>query len=108
MNIRRQSGNLQFEEDVFSKNAEYINKIYHEVLILLKFLQTKPQVKNMNILYYYILYYTLIKKRGEKENINGKEYEIGNDYISLDSFIIPNHKIKVAKNENSDKTFQRN
>ena len=39
-------------ENPFSKNAQCISKIYHEVLLLMKFLQTKPQVKNMNINYY--------------------------------------------------------
>ena len=36
------------DEDHFAKNAQGISKIYHELLLLLKFLQTKPQVKNMN------------------------------------------------------------
>ena len=36
-------------QDPFAKNAQGISKIYHEVLLLMKFLQTKPQVKNMNI-----------------------------------------------------------
>ena len=44
--------NFRFEEDPFSKNAEGIVKIYHDVLMLMKFLQTKPQVKNMKINYY--------------------------------------------------------
>ena len=44
MNIR----NFQFEEDIFSRNAQSISKVYHEVLFLLKFSQTKPQVKNIN------------------------------------------------------------
>ena len=32
MNIRRQNGEFQFEEDPFSKGAQNISKIYHEVL----------------------------------------------------------------------------
>ena len=51
--------NFRFEEDPFSKNAEGIGKVYHEVLMLMKFLQTKPQVKNMNInyiLFFYIIF----------------------------------------------------
>ena len=36
MNIRRKSGIFQFEENLFSKNAESIGKIYHEVLLLKK------------------------------------------------------------------------
>ena len=44
--------NFRFEENPFSKNAEGISKIYHEVSLLMKFSQTKPEVKNMNINYY--------------------------------------------------------
>ena len=35
--------------------------------MLMKFLQTKPQVKSMNI-NYYDLYYTVIKNRIDKKN----------------------------------------
>ena len=52
MNIRRQSGTFQFEEDPCSKNVQGIGKIYHEVLLLMKFLQTKPSVESMNVNYY--------------------------------------------------------
>ena len=61
--------NIRFDEDPFAKNAQGISKIYHEVLLLLKFLQTKPQVKNMNNrmnISYYDLYYTVIKNRDKK------------------------------------------
>ena len=64
MNIK----NFRFEEDPFAKNAQGVSKSYHEVL-LMKFLQTKPQVKNMNI-NYYDLYYTVIKNRDCKETVN--------------------------------------
>ena len=37
------------QQEPFSKKAQSISKIYHEVLLLMKFLQTKPQVKNLNI-----------------------------------------------------------
>ena len=43
--------NVQTREDLLSKSSKGISKIYHEVLLLQKFLQTKPQVKNMNINY---------------------------------------------------------
>ena len=49
--IEMKKRNSQTQEDTFSKNAQGVNKIYHEVLLLMKFLQTKPQVKNMNINY---------------------------------------------------------
>ena len=58
-----------YEEDPFAKDALGINKIHNEVLMLMNFVQTKPQVKNMNI-NYYDLYYTVIKNRYEKEVVN--------------------------------------
>ena len=60
---------FQFEEEVFSKGVQKCGKINHEVIRLMIFLQTKPQVKTMNIIYYY-LYYTVIKNRDEQENQN--------------------------------------
>ena len=38
-----------YQQDLFAKNAQGISKIYLEILLLRKLLQTKPQVKNMNI-----------------------------------------------------------
>ena len=75
--------NFQTQEDPFAKNAQGISKIYHEVLLLMKFLHTKPKVKNMNI-NYYDLYYTVFKVRDENDD---------NDYININDFIIPNHNI---------------
>ena len=49
MNIRRPSGNFQSQEDTFSKNVQDIGKVYHEVLLLMKMVQTKPHFKSMNI-----------------------------------------------------------
>ena len=57
--------NIRLEEDSFSKNSHGISKIYHEVLLLMIFLQTKPQVKNMNN-NFLNLNYTFIKNRNEK------------------------------------------
>ena len=62
MNIRRQSGFFQFEEYPFRKGVQGIGKNYHELLLLLKLLQTKRQVKNMNNNYHDV-YYTVIKKK---------------------------------------------
>ena len=87
--------NIRFDEDPFAKNAQGINKIYQEVLKLMKFLQTKPQVKNMNI-NYYDLYYTVIKNREEKD-IEDNQYE--NDYINFNDFITPNHNISFKPRE---------
>ena len=56
----KKNKNFSFAGDLFAKNVQSISKTYHEVLILMKFLQAKPQVKNMNIKYH-DLYYTVIK-----------------------------------------------
>ena len=65
MNIR----NFKFEEDPFIKDAQGFSKNCREVLWLLKFLQTKPQGKNMNTNYCY-LDYTVIKNRDENEIVD--------------------------------------
>ena len=84
--IEMKNKNFQTQEDPFSKNAEGISRIYHEVLLLMKFLQTKPQVKNMNI-YYYDLYYTVIKTREEDKDIDIQYENDDNDYISLNDIV---------------------
>ena len=66
--IKKQIGNFQLDEDIFSKNVENFSKIYHEKLLLMKFLQTKSQIKSMNIIYY-DLYYTLLKIEKKKKLI---------------------------------------
>ena len=63
---------FQTQEDPLARNAQGISKIYHEVLLIMKFLQTKPQVKNMKI-NYYDLYSTVIKNRNEREIVNDSE-----------------------------------
>ena len=40
---------FQGGQDAFSKSPQGISENYHEVLLLMKFLQTKPSVRNMNI-----------------------------------------------------------
>ena len=40
--------NIRMDEDPFARNAQDNSKIYHEVLVSMKFSQTKPQVKNMS------------------------------------------------------------
>ena len=85
-------------QDPFAKNAQGNSKIYHEVLLLMKFLQTKPEVKNMNI-NFYDLYYTVIKTRVENKNIDN-QYEIDdNDYINFHDFITPNHNISIKPHD---------
>ena len=95
--------NINFQtqdQDTFSKNAQGISKIYHEVLLLMKYLQTKPRVKNMDI-NYYDLYYTVIKTRNEKYN-EKEQNEILNsnesDYINFND-IVANHYIGIKTRE---------
>ena len=45
---RRQSGTFHYEEDIFRKNEERITKLYLEIILFLKILQIKPQVKKIN------------------------------------------------------------
>ena len=73
-----------YQQDPFAKNAPSNSKIYHEILLVMKFLQTKPQIRNMNIIQY-DLYYNFIKTRDDNKDIDN------NDYISFDDFITPNH-----------------
>ena len=56
--------NFRTQEHPFSKNAQGISKSYHEVFLLMKLLQTKPQGFNM-IINYYDLYFTVIRTRDE-------------------------------------------
>ena len=62
MKSRKQSRNFHFEEDVFTKSAQDIAEIMHEVLLSIKFLPTKPQVKRVNT-NYSDLCYTFCKNR---------------------------------------------
>ena len=86
---------IRFDEDPFAKNSQGISKVYHEVLLIMKFLQTKPQVKNMNI-NYYDFFYTVIKNRDAKQGVND-EYE--NEFISLNDVIIPYHYVGIMDRE---------
>ena len=81
--------NFQTQQDPLSRNAQGISKIYHEIKLLMKVLQTKPQIKNMNI-NYYDLYYTVIKVREENKDIDNQYENDENDYIKFND-ILPNH-----------------
>ena len=83
---------------LFSKNAQGISKIYHETLLLMKILQTKPQVKNINI-NYYDLYYTVVKTRDENKDIDNRYENEDNDYIIFNDIIIPNHFVGIKPRE---------
>ena len=89
--------NFQTQEDHFSKNSEGLTRIYHEVLLLMKFPQTKQQVRDMNI-NYNDLYYTVIKTRDENKDIDNQYENDENDYINFHDFITPNHYIAIKKN----------
>ena len=94
MNYKRPGKTFQFEEDLFSINVQSRSKIYHEVLLLFKFLQTKLQIENINIKYYDYCY-TVFKNRDEKEIVDDyfdyEKYE--NDSFHYVKFITPNHYI---------------
>ena len=61
----------------------------------MKFLQTKSQVKNMNI-NYYDLYHTVIKTRDQNRDIDNQN---DNDYFSLNDVIIPNLYVGIKSRE---------
>ena len=85
--------------DPFSKNAKGVAKICHEVLLLMEFLQTKPDVKNMNI-NYYDLYYTVIKTRDENKNVDDQYENDYHDFIDINDYIItPNHYVGIKNHE---------
>ena len=56
----------------------------------MRFLQTKPEVRIMNI-NYYDLYYTVIKNRDDKEIVKNKNGNNENVYINFND--VPNHYI---------------
>ena len=85
-------------QDPSSRNSQGISKIYLEVLLLMKFLQTKQQVKNMNI-NYYDFYNTVIKVRDENKDIDNQYENDDNDYIDINDFTNPNHYVGIKPRE---------
>ena len=65
----------------------------------MKFLQTKPQVENMNN-NYYDLYYTVIKTRDNNKDIDIQYENDYNDYNSLNDVILPNYYVGIKGREN--------
>ena len=61
--------NIRMNEDPLARNDRGIGKTYHEVLLIIKFLQSKPQIRNMNI-NSHDLYYIAIKNRDEKDIVD--------------------------------------
>ena len=62
----------------------------------MKFLKTKPTVKNMNI-NYYDLYYTVIKTRDENRDKDNQYENDEKDFINYEDFITPNHYVGIKK-----------
>ena len=60
MNNGRQIKSFHFEEDPFPKNAGGTGKSFREVLLFMKFLETKPQIKNM--IFFIMIYIILLLK----------------------------------------------
>ena len=89
--IEMKNKNFQTQEDPLAKKAQGISKNYHEVLFLMKFVKTKPEVKNKNI-NYFDLYYTVIKTRDKIKDIDIQYESDENDYINFND-IIANHYI---------------
>ena len=85
------------QQGPFAKNAQGSSKICHEVLLLMKFLQTKPQVKKMNN-NNYDLYYTVIKTRDENKDIDNQYENDENDYFNFND-IAPNHYVGIKPRE---------
>ena len=52
MTYRKQKGIFHLKEDPFAEKSEGISKNYKELLLLLKFLKTKREVKKMNNSFY--------------------------------------------------------
>ena len=86
--MKRKIKTFKVSKILFSKNAQVISKIYHEVFLLMKFLMTKPQVKNMNI-NFYDLYNTIIKTRYENTDIDNQYENDDNDCIDMTAFSVP-------------------
>ena len=63
------------------------------MLLSLKFLQTKPQLNNLNITYNSL--YTVIKNRDEKETVDDHFEDNENDYINYEDFMSPNNSIRI-------------
>ena len=69
---------IEMKNKNFQTQEYPLVKIYHEELKLMKFLQTKSKVENMNI-NYFDLYYTVIKTRDENKDIDNQYENDDND-----------------------------
>ena len=75
------------------KMLKVLVKSIMKYLSLIIFLETKPQVKDMNNKCH-DLYYTVIETRDDIEIVNNNE----NDYIKFIDIIIPNQYVGIKKN----------
>ena len=85
---------FNFEKKPLSKNAQGISKCRHEVLLLMKFLKTKPHIKNMKIKYYG-LFYTVIENKVEKGIVYDECEIFENDCNKFNDIGTPNHFIGI-------------
>ena len=60
----------------------------------MKFLQTIPQIKNMNDKYF-DLYFTVIRIRDENKDVDNQYENDDNDYNNFNDFITPNHYVGI-------------
>ena len=86
--------NIRMDEDPSARKAQGFSKFFNEILLLMKILQTKPQVKNRNF-NFYDLHYTVDRNRGEKEVVDN---QFVNDSNNFNDFITSNHYIGNEKN----------
>ena len=87
----RRSNTFQFKEDPFKEKARGISKNHHEALLLMKFLQTKSQVKSMSKSCH-SLCYTFIKNRNENDDEGLDNFDNNNEPL-YDKIIMPNYDI---------------
>ena len=83
---------------LFLKMLRVIIKFIMKCFLLLQFLRTIRQIKNMNN-NFYDLYYILFKNRDDKKSVNNKYGDIGKDHKNYEIFITPNlyFGIKINK-----------
>ena len=95
-NYYNETKNIKFQsqEDLFSKNAQGIKKNYYEVILVMKFLQTEPQFKNLSFIYY-VSYYTVIKNRYEKDVVDNRYENNDNDYPNYEDLVTSKQYIGV-------------
>ena len=78
MSYLRQSGIFRSEADPFRRKT-VVTFMMHKVLLLLKFLQTKPQIRSKSSMFYDV-YYTMFLKLSDGEN--------SSDFIQIISSIL--------------------